>query len=143
MPKSKAELIVELREQMKGTPYKMPLSKLKLHELEVAQATLLKMKSDHSTAANSIPVVGAGRPKSRAIEPAQAEDEDDEDAIKVPKPPAPRLTKAPPIRVAKDPEHPIGNPTFKKKVKVEEPEPTRGKSPASHICNCPHCPTRK
>lgn len=142
MPPSKAELIVALREEMKGTPYKMPLSKLKLHELQSAQMALQKMKAEHTASSNSIPVVGAGRPQSRPIAPATA-DEDDEDAIKVPQPPAPRLTKAPPIRVPKDPAHPIGNPNFKKKNVVVDPEPTRGRSPATHICNCPNCPTRK
>jgi hypothetical protein len=144
MPKTKAELQVELREAMKGTPYKMPLSTMKLHELESAQMALAKMKAEHATAAASIPVVSSGRPKSRPIEPAVAADDDDEDAIKVPQAPKPKLLKAPPIRFAKDPDHPIGRPPkAKKEVKVEEPEPTRGKSPASHICNCPHCPTRK
>lgn len=139
MPKSKAELIVELREQMKGTPYKMPLSKLKLHELETAQATLLAMKAKHAEKAESIPVVSSGRPSSRPIAPAVADD-DDEDAIKVPQPPAPRLLKAPPTRFAKDPAHPIGRPPKAKKVEIEEPT---GKAPRSHICNCPSCPTRR
>jgi hypothetical protein len=145
MPKSKAELIVELREQMKGTPYRMPLSHLKLHELETAQVTLAKMKADQATASASIPVVSSGRPSSRPVAPAVAADEDDEDAIKVPQPPAPRLKKAPLVRTASDPvNHPLGRPPkAKKEVAVVEPEPTRGKSPATHICNCPHCPTRK
>jgi hypothetical protein len=138
MPKSKAELIVELREQMKGTPYRMPLSHMKLHELETAQVTLAKMKADQSTAAASIPVVSSGRPVSRPVAPAVAED-DDEDAIKVPQAPAPRLKKAPLIRTAKDPEnHPLGRPP-----KAKKEEPLTGKSSASHICNCPNCPTRK
>lgn len=148
-------MIVALREEMKGTPYRMPLSKLKLHELQTAHATLLAMKAKHTEKADSIPVVGAGRPPSRPIAPAVAE-EDDEDAIKVPQPPAPRLKKAPPIRVAKDPEHPIGNPAFKtignpafkkkeapkakKEASVEEP--LTGRSPARLICpcNCKFCP---
>jgi len=116
---------------------------MKLHELETAQMTLMKMKAEHTANAASIPVVGSGRPRSRPVAPAIA-DEDDEDAIKVPQPPAPRLLKAPPIRVAKDPAHPIGRPPkVKKEVQIEEPEPTRGKSAASHICNCPNCPTRR
>ena len=146
MPATKAELQVELRKMMEGTPWKMPLSTMKLHELHTAKAALEKVKSEQATATSTIPFVGPGRPKSRPIAPAVAE-EDDEDAIKVPEPPAPRLKKAPPIRVAKDPEQPIGNPNFKKKEapkpkKVEIEEPT-GKSPRSHICNCPSCPTRR
>ena len=139
MPKSKAELIVELREQMKGTPYKMPLSKMKLHELETASVTLMKMKSEHSATAASIPVVGSGRPHSRPVAPAVAQDDEDEDAIKVPQPPAPRLKKAPLVNTI-NPEKPVGRPP---KAKKEEAEPTRGKSSPSHICNCPNCPTRK
>lgn len=140
---------------MEGTPWKMPLSTMKLHELHTAKAALEKVKSEQATAATTIPFVGAGRPKSRPIAPAVAE-EDDEDAIKVPQPPAPRLKKAPPIRVAKDPEHPIGNPSFKngnnpafkkkeapkakKEASVEEP--LTGRSPARLICpcNCKFCP---
>lgn len=142
MPKSKAELIVELRESMKGTPYRMPLTTMKLHELETATATLAKMKADHATAAASIPVVSSGRPVSRPVAPAVA-DGDDEDAIKVPQPPAPRLKKAPLVNNI-SPDRPVGRPPkAKKEVTVTEPEPTKGKSPASHICNCPHCPTRK
>lgn len=154
MPPSKAEMIVAIREEMKGTPYKMPLSKLKLHELQSAHAALIDMKAKHAEKAESIPVVSSGRPQSRPIAPAAAED-DDEDTIKVPQPPAPRLKKAPLVRTAKDPEnHPLGNPAFKngnnpafkkkdapkpKKVEIEE-EPT-GRSPRSHICSCPNCPT--
>ena len=77
MPKSKAELIVELRESMKGTPYRMPLTTMKLHELETATATLAKMKADHATAAASIPVVSSGRPVSRPVAPAVADGDDD------------------------------------------------------------------
>lgn len=140
MPKSKADWIVELREQMKGTPYRMPLSTMKLHELETASMTLAQMKAGHTANAAAIPVVSSGRPSSRPIAPAVADD-DDEDAIKVPQPPAPRLKKAPPTRFAKDPERPIGRPPKAKKVEIEE-EPT-GRSPRSHICNCPQCPTRR
>lgn len=139
MPPSKAELIVALREEMKGTPYKMPLSKLKLHELQSAQMALQKMKAEHTASSNSIPMVGAGRPVSRPIAPAVAED-DDEDAIKVPQPPAPRLKKAPLVNNI-SPDRPTGRPP--KAKKEVEPEPTRGRSPATHICNCPNCPTRK
>ena len=143
MPKSKADWIVELREQMKGTPYKMPLSHMKLHELETASMTLAQMKAGHTANAAAIPdVVRSGRPASRPVAPAVAENDEDEDAIKVPQPPAPRLKKAPLIRTAKDPEnHPLGRPPKAKKVEIEE-EPT-GRSPRSHICNCPQCPTRR
>jgi hypothetical protein len=139
MPKTKAELQVELREAMKGTPWKMPLSTMKLHELETAQMTLQKMKAEYATNAASIPVVGSGRPASRPVAAAVADD-DDEDAIKVPQPPAPRLLKAPPIRVAKDPAHPIGRPP--KAKKEVEPEPLTGKSGRKLICpcNCKYCP---
>lgn len=153
MPATKAELQVELRKMMEGTPWKMPLSTMKLHELHTAKAALEKVKSEQATATATIPFVGPGRPKSRPIAPAVADD-DDEDAIKVPEPPAARLKKAPPIRVAKDPEHPIGNPAFKngnnpafkrkeapKAKKVEIEEPLTGKAPRSHICSCPNCPT--
>lgn len=156
MPPSKAEMIVAIREEMKGTPYKMPLSKLKLHELQTAHATLLDMKAKHSEKAESIPVVSSGRPQSRPIAPAASED-DDEDTIKVPQPPAPRLKKAPLVRTAKDPEnHPLGNPAFKngnnpafKKKEVPKAkkeatveEPLTGRSPARLICpcNCKFCP---
>ena len=142
MPATKAELIVELREQMRGTPWKMPLTSMKLFELETAKITLAKMKAEHATAVATTPIVSSGRPASRPVAPAVAED-DDEDAIKVPQPPAPKLLKAPPVRFAKDPvNHPMGRPP-KAKKEVAEPEPTRGKSPATHICNCPNCPTRK
>lgn len=140
MPASKAELIVELREQMRGTPFKMPLSHMKLHELETAKMTLAKMKADHAAASASIPVVSSGRPVSRPIAPAVADD-DDEDAIKVPQPPAPRLLKAPPVRFAKDPENrPLGRPP--KAKKEVEPEPLTGKSGRKLICpcNCKYCP---
>jgi hypothetical protein len=147
MPKSKAELIVELREQMKGTPFRLPTSSMRLHELETAAATLADFKSKHTAHSDAIPVVGSGRPKSRPIEPVAAEEEDDDGgAIKVPEAPKPRITKAPPIRVAKDPiNHPLGSPLLtKKKPKAEEEaRPLKGKSDPSHICNCPHCPTRK
>jgi hypothetical protein len=144
MPATKAELIVELREQMRGTPWKMPLTSMKLFELETAKITLAKMKADHAAAVATTPMVGAGRPASRPIAPAVADD-DDEDAIKVPQPPAPKLLKAPPIRFAKDPENrPMGRPPKAKKENVVvDPEPTRGRSPATHICNCPNCSTRK
>ncbi len=148
MPKSKAELIVELREQMKGTPFKMPLSGMNLHQLETASATLADMKAKHTAYGQSIPAGRTGRPPSRPIEPAVAAEEEDDDggAIKVPEAPKPRITKAPPIRVAKDPiNHPLGSPLLqKKKPKAEEEaRPLKGKSDPSHICNCPHCPTRK
>lgn len=135
MPKTKAELQVELREAMKGTPYRMPLSTMKLHELETAQMTLQKMKAEHAAASASIPVVGSGRPASRPVAPAVADD-DDEDAIKVPQPPAPRLKKAPLVNNI-SPDRPVGRPP--KAKKEVEPEPTRGKSPPRHICNCTHC----
>ena len=140
MPASKAELIVELREQMKGTPYRMPLSHMKLHELETAKVTLAKMKADHAAASASIPVVGSGRPVSRPIAPAVADD-DDEDTIKVPQAPAPRLKKAPLVNNI-SPDRPTGRPP-KAKKEVVDPEPTRGRSPPRHICNCTHCPTRR
>ena len=142
MPKTKAELQVELREAMRGTPWKMPLSTMKLHELESAQMALAKAKADQATAGASIPVVSSGRPKSRPIEAPAANEEGDEDAIRVPEPPKPKLLKAPPIRVAKDPAHPLGRPP-KAKKEVVEAVPLKGKSAPSHICNCPHCPTRK
>jgi hypothetical protein len=140
MPPSKAELVVEIREMLKGTPYKMPVSHMKLHELETAKATLAKMKGEHAAATASIPVVGSGRPRSRPIAPAVAEDEEDEDAIKVPQPPAPRLKKAPLVNNI-HPDRPTGRPPKAKKVEIEEP--LKGKAPRSHICNCPDCGTRK
>jgi len=139
MPPSKAELVVEIREMLKGTPYKMPVSHMKLHELETAKVTLAKMKGEHAAAKASIPVVSSGRPVSRPIAPAVADD-DDEDAIRVPQPPAPRLKKAPLVNNI-HPDRPTGRPPKAKKVEIEEP--LTGKSPRSHVCNCPHCPTRK
>jgi hypothetical protein len=146
MPKSKAELIVEIREQMKGTPFKMPVSGMNLHQLEAASATLADLKSKHTAHSDSIPFVGSGRPKSRPIEPAVAagDEDDDGNAIKVPEAPKPRLTKAPLVNNI-SPDRPTGRPPkVKKEVKPEEePSPLKGKSQPSHICNCPHCPTRK
>lgn len=137
MPASKAELIVECREIMKGTPFRMPLSGMKLHQLECAKQTLLKMKADDAAAKATIPVVSSGRPSSRPVAPAVADD-DDEDAIKVPQPPAPRLKKAPLVNNI-HPDRPTGRPPKAKKVEIEEP--LTGKSPRSHICSCPNCPT--
>ena len=76
MPASKAELVVECRQIMLGTPYKMPLSGMKLHELHAAKETLLKMKADHTKALSDIPVVGPGRPKPRPVEFVEQEGED-------------------------------------------------------------------
>lgn len=142
MPASKAELQVEIREMLKGTPWKMSVSQMTLHELETAKATLAKMKSEHATQVATIPVVGPGRPKSRPIEAPAAEE--DEDAIRIPQPPKPRLTKAPLVNNI-SPDRPTGRPPkVKKEVKIEEEAvPLKGKSAPSHICNCPHCPTRK
>jgi hypothetical protein len=144
MPKSKAELIVELREQMKGTPYKMSLSKMKLHELEVASATMANLKKDVTAQSEAIPAGRTGRLPSRPIEPVSAGDEDDDgNTIKIPEAPKPRITKAPLVNNI-NPERPVGNPNLKKKPTPEvEPSPLKGKSQPSHICNCPHCPTRK
>jgi len=145
MPKSKAELIVELREQMKGTPYKMSLSKMKLHELEVASATMANLKKDVTAQSEAIPAGRTGRLPSRPIEPAVVADDEDDDgnAIKIPQAPKPRITKAPLVNTY-SPDRPTGNPNLKKKPKAEEEaRPLKGKSDPSHICNCPHCPTRK
>ena len=142
MPASKAELVVECRQIMLGTPYKMPLSGMKLHELHAAKETLLKMKADHTKALSDIPVVGPGRPKPRPVEFVEQEGEDGE-VLRVPQPPAPRLKKAPLVNNI-SPDRPTGRPPkVKKEVSIEEP--LKGKSaPATYCpCNCRSCPHKQ
>lgn len=140
MPKSKAELTVEIRELIKGTPMRMPLSGMKRHELEAALAVAQELKAKGDLALG--PPHRRGPVGQREIPVAQEEDEEGNTVV-VPQLPTERLKKAPLIMPQKS--HPktpgSGYQPKPKQVSIEEPSvPTKSGRKTYCPCNCPACP---
>ena len=140
MPKSKAELQVEIRELIKGTPLKMPLSHMKRHELESALAVAIELKSKGENALAPQPVK-RGPLGPRQIPVAQEEDEEGNTVV-VPQLPTERLKKAPLVQPQKSHPKPEGSHSFpKKQVSIEEPSgPAKSGRKTYCPCSCPSCP---
>ena len=140
---TKYELQAELRELNRGFP-RMPISKMKMHELEAAIDGVKKLKTGSMEALATKTPSTTGRPSAR---PIPVEDKEDEDVvIKTPKAPAERKTGK---KKAEEPfsaatlfpgvmrrgaEAAKKNETLKTLKKVEKEE--------EHECNCEACPKR-
>jgi len=136
---SKYELQAELRELNRGYP-RIPISKMKMHELEATIDSVKKLKAGTSAALVGKEPAKAGRPGAR---PIHVEDMEDEDVvIHLPQVPAARITKK--VVVEKEPES-LKAP--KKRVVKEDPTQsdmfpavrTKSAKAEYHSCNCPHC----
>jgi hypothetical protein len=135
---TKYELQTELRELNRGFP-RMPISKMKMHELEAAIDASRKMKGEMGAALTTkTPSVG-GRPSARPILSESMEDEDV--VLHVPKAPAPRISKPTPRIVKDDDDEPASLKAPKRVVKVEKvvEMPTKSERKTVHFCNCPNC----
>jgi hypothetical protein len=132
---TKYELQAELRELNRGFP-RIPISKMKMHELEAMIDSVKKMKVGTETAMVDKKPAVAGRPSSRPIVVEETEDEDV--VIKTPQVPAARITGPPKKVKAEKPSISVPKP----KVIKEE---ARVKSEKVSVCNCncPSCPKRR
>ena len=146
---TKYELQSELRELNRGFP-RIPISKMKMHELEAMIDSVKKVKAGTAAALVDKKPVGGGRPGARPIPVEDVEDEDI--VIHAPQMPAARITKK--IKVEKmdsDSIEPESLKAPKKRVVIEDPTKTelfpamKSKSPKVVVCNCncPSCPKRR
>ena len=133
---TKYELQAQLRELNRGFP-RIPISKLKMHELEAHIDAVKKIKSETAailpTKTPSLP--GPKGPRVIAVE----EEDKGIVTIKTPKVPA---TKVIPVPKGKKPG------AAKSEVEEEEgpmsPELVKVKAKSvAHHCNCPSCPLKK
>ena len=139
MPKSKEELTVEIRELIKGTPMRMPLSGMKRHELEAALVVAQELKTKGDLALG--PPHRRGPIGQREIPVAQEQDEAGNTVI-VPQLPTERLKKAPLIMPQKSHPKTPGSGRQPKQVTIEDPSAGPAKSGRKIYCpcNCPSCP---
>lgn len=139
---TKYELQAELRELNRGFP-RIPISKMKMHELEATIDSVKKLKAGTSAALVGKEPAKAGRPGARAIPTEEMEDEDV--VIHLPQVPAARITKK--VVVEKVDKEPESLKAPKKRVAKEDPTQSeifpavKAKSAKVeyHNCNCPHC----
>jgi hypothetical protein len=137
MPKSKAELQVEIRELIKGTPMRMPLSMMKRHELEVALvvAQELKLKGENALG----PPVKRGPLGPRQV-PVSHEQDEEGNTVIVPHLPGERLMKAPLVNKPGAGQN-MKAKYAKKEVTIEEPSGQAKSGRKTYCpCNCPSCP---
>jgi hypothetical protein len=143
---TKYELQAELRELNRGFP-RIPISKLKMHELEAHIDAVKKLKTGTAAAMVDKKPVGGGRPGARPIPVEEVEDEDV--VIHAPQVPLARITKKPVVME----DEPESLKAPKKKIKVVKEDPTRSqlfpavKAKSEKVvvcnCNCPSCPKRR
>jgi hypothetical protein len=168
-PPTKAELQTELRELNRGYP-RMPVSKMKVHELEAAIDASKKMKQEaHAALATKTPSLpGPKGPREIPVKEVESGDV----IIHSPQMPTPRFKKAQKVTISvpdmesSEDEGPVSPapvkrlaaPPLEKKVlkkakvaKVQsEASSSAGhgapssphKSLPTHYCNCPSCPTK-
>jgi hypothetical protein len=144
---TKYELQAELRELNRGFP-RVPISKMKYHELEAMIDAIKKTKGDaHQILPTKTPAHGGHYPPR----PIPSESVEDEDVVlHVPKKPADRIVKPPPkvkavkAPVESDEEEPETLKAPKKAEKIVKvtkvaEEPRKSEKKTVHFCNCPDC----
>lgn len=133
---TKYELQAQLRELNRGFP-RIPISKLKMHELEAHIDAVKKIKAE---TASILPTKTPSLPGPKGPRPIAVEEEDKGVVtIKTPKVPPTKVIPVPkgkkPGAAKSDEEGPASPlakmPSVQMKVKAK---------PAAHQCNCPSCP---
>lgn len=144
---TKYELQAELRELNRGFP-RVPISKMKYHELEAMIDGIRKAKGESLEA---LPTKTPIRPGQYPPRPIPSESiEDDDVVLHVPQKPAERIVKPP--KKSEDTVKQSSLPEAKKLLKIkvmkddEEPAslaaPRRSEKKTVHFCNCPDCKFR-
>lgn len=139
MTVTKAELQTQLRELNRGFP-RMPVSKMKVHELEAAIDGMKKAK-EHATTSLATKTPALPGPKGpREIEVEEVESGDV--AIRVPQAPKKKeITKPKKVKMAIEDSEDEG--PVSPLIPAHRSAPvSKAKSEPTHYCNCPACPTK-
>ena len=143
---TKYELQAQLRDLNRGYP-RIPISKMKMHELEGAIDAMKKIKEEIATKTPALP-----GPKGPRVIPVE-DVESGPVTIRTPKMPPVRNVgvpkgKKPGKAISEDPDTSDLFPAVKSQSSLKEPgpesPPPRQKSKAMTICmcNCPSCPSK-
>jgi hypothetical protein len=139
MAPTKAELQTQLRELNRGFP-RMPVSKMKVHELEAAIDGMKKAK-EHATTSLATKTPALPGPKGpREIQVEEVESGDV--AISVPQAPKKKeVASKKKVKIATEDSEDEG-PVSPLIPAHRSAAASKAKSEPTHYCNCPACPTK-
>jgi hypothetical protein len=143
MAPTKAELQTQLRELNRGFP-RLPVSTMKMHELEAAIDAAKKMKESAMAALETKAPALPGPKGPREIEVNTVQS--GPTTIRVPKAPAEKTIGVPKGKkpgkaiTIEDPEHDELLPAVKT---AGPPKKIKSAPVSTHFCNCPSCPAKK
>lgn len=145
---TKYELQAQLRELNRGFP-RIPISKLKMHELEAHIDAVKKIKNETDAILPTKTPAVAGRPSARPIEVEAVES--GPITIRTPKVPPVRNVGVPKGKkpgsakhvISEDPDHSDMFPAVKSQGPMSPPPRQKSKPVTICNCNCPSCPLKK